>query len=138
MYQKANPERLKPPRKVLVISGDGLLGEIMTKLLDRYFACEVYQAACTSEATSRLYLGGFDLFLVDLSTPGVSGAMLIRQIQNMSPLIPILVVSSGSSDEEIDEIHNLGISQIIYKPIRIAAFLEVVAGMLMESQHIYT
>jgi DNA-binding response OmpR family regulator len=137
MYQKAKPEQLQPPRKVLVVSSDSLLGEIMSKILDKYFACEVFQATCVSEATSRLYLGGYDLFLVDLSTPGISGTMLIRKIQNMNPTSPVLVVTDGGSDEEMDEVRSLGISQIINKPIRIAAFLEVVAGMLMESQHIY-
>ena len=136
MYQKAKPERLESPRKVLIISSDNILGEVMSKILDRYFTCEVYEATCSAEATSRLYSGGFDMYLVDLSTPGISGPMLIRKIQHMNPSGPIIVVAGSGSEDEIDDIRSLGISNIIYKPIRIAAFLEMVAGMLLENQRI--
>jgi DNA-binding NarL/FixJ family response regulator len=137
MYQKAKPERIEPPHKVLVISSDTLLAETVRKILDRYFACDIYDAACTAEATSQLIAGGFDLFLVDLSTPEISGDMLIKNIQTLNPSIPILVVACNDNNEGINEMSELGITQLIYKPIRIAAFLEIITGILMDRQRSY-
>ena len=137
MYKKLQPEKITPPRKVLVTSGDSLLCEVMTKVLSRYFGCDVYAAGGTAEATRLLYAGGFDLMVIDLATPKVSGLMLMRKIKNMHPSIPVLVIADIGSDDELAEIAELGINHIIHKPMKVTEFLEIVAGILMESQNIY-
>jgi hypothetical protein len=61
MYQKAQLEKLSPPSKVLVVSGDGILGEYLTKIISRYLGCEIFIAMNAAEALSYLYAGASTL-----------------------------------------------------------------------------
>jgi DNA-binding response OmpR family regulator len=137
MYQKAQLEKILPPSKVLVVSGDIMLGEYLTKIINRYFGCESYTAINAAEAISYLYSGGFDLVLLDLSTQELCGPILIRSMQNMPKAASILVIADVQCEEVLNEIINLGINRVVHKPIRMAELLEVIAGVLMECQHVY-
>jgi two-component system, OmpR family, copper resistance phosphate regulon response regulator CusR len=137
MYQKAQLEKLTPPSKVLVVSGDSMLGEYLTKIIYRYFGCEIFTAINAAEALSYLYSGGFDLVLLDLSTQELCGPMMVRSMQNMPKAASILVITDINCDEVLEEIISLGISRVVHKPIKMAELLEMIAGVLMESQHIY-
>jgi DNA-binding response OmpR family regulator len=137
MYQKAQLEKLSPPSKVLVVSGDGILGEYLTKIISRYLGCEIFIAMNAAEALSYLYAGGFDLVLLDLSTQELCGPLMVRSMQNLSYPVSILVIADIDSERELEEIMNLGISRVVHKPIKMAELLEMIAGVLMESQQIY-
>jgi two-component system, OmpR family, copper resistance phosphate regulon response regulator CusR len=137
MYQKAQLEKLTPPSKVLVVSGDGMLGDYLTKIINRYFGCEIFVAINAAEALSYLYAGGFDLVLLDLSTQELCGPLMVRSMQNMPHPASILVITDINCDEVLEEIISLGISRVVHKPIKMAELLEMIAGVLMESQHIY-
>lgn len=137
MYQKAQLEKISPPSKVLVVSGDGMLSDYLTKIINRYFGCEIYVAINAAEAISYLYIGGFDLVLLDLSTQELCGPMMVRSMQNMTHQVSILVISDINCDDVLEEIMSLGINRVVHKPIKMAELLEMIAGVLMESQHIY-
>jgi two-component system, OmpR family, copper resistance phosphate regulon response regulator CusR len=137
MYQKTQLEKLTPPSKVLVVSGDNMLSEYLTKIIYRYFGCEIFTAINAAEALSYLYSGGFDLVLLDLSTQELCGPMMVRSMQNMPKAASILVITDINCDEVLEEIISLGISRVVHKPIKMAELLELIAGVLMESQHIY-
>jgi len=137
MYRKMQSKQLAPPQKVLVISSDTMLGEITTKIISRYFGCEIYTAMNASEAASYLYSGGFDLAIMDLSTQGLSGPMMVRKIQSVPRNVSILVIADIDNNESLEEIQGLGINQIIYKPIKMVQMLELITGILLESQQIF-
>ncbi len=137
MYQKAQLEKISPPSKVLVVSGDGMLSDYLTKIINRYFGCEIYVAMNAAEALSYLYVGGFDLVLLDLSTQELCGPLMVRSMQNLPRPASILVITDINCEEVLEEIINLGIRRVVHKPIKMAELLEMIAGVLMESQHIY-
>jgi DNA-binding response OmpR family regulator len=137
MYQKAQLEKLSPPSKVLVVSGDGMLSDYLTKIINRYFGCEIYVAVNAAEALSYLYVGGFDLVLLDLSTQELCGPLMVRSMQNLPRPASILVITDINCEEVLEEILNLGIRRVVHKPIKMAELLEMIAGVLMESQQIY-
>jgi DNA-binding response OmpR family regulator len=137
MYQKAQLEKISPPSKVLIVSGDTMLGEYLSKIINRYFGCEIYNAINAAEAISYLYSGGFDLVLLDLSTQELCGPIMVRSMQNMPKAASILVIADMQCEEILNEIIDLGISRVVHKPIRMAELLEMIAGVLMESQHVY-
>jgi len=137
MYQKAQLEKISPPSKVLVVSVDGMLSDYLTKIINRYFGCEIYVAMNAAEALSYLYVGGFDLVLLDLSTQELCGRLMVRSMQNLPRPASILVITDINCEEVLEEIINLGIRRVVHKPIKMAELLEMIAGVLMESQHIY-
>lgn len=71
---------------------------LMRDGLKRFFAtvddvAVVGEAASGDEVLAAVAAGGFDLLLLDMSMPGISGVELIRQVRALTPQLPILVLS---------------------------------------------
>ncbi len=124
------------PRRIMVISKDPFLQAVMSKICVRYFGGEIYRAATPENLAEFNRLGGFDLIIIDLNLPGHSAGTIVKQLRKEQPSVPVIAVV-GEDDHEVDELKRLGISDIAYQPIRVAAFLEVAAGALMQKQNIY-
>jgi two-component system, response regulator len=69
-----------------------------------------------------------NLIMLDLKMPKISGIEVLKRLK-ASPLtaaIPIIVLTSSAAQRDIVESYNLGINSYLIKPIRIAAFAEVI------------
>ena len=55
------------------------------------------------------------LFL-DLVMPGLSGIELIREIRERHPDLPIVVVTGRAAHIDLDEVRQLGVTDIVEKP----------------------
>ena len=135
MYKKAQYLKLESPKKVLVVDDEKLSRDIISKTLYRYLGCEVYLASNSNDALSYLLSNDFNLMIVDLVMPGVSGVELIERTRLVNPDLLIMVVTGNAGDSDIAAIREMGINQIVYKPFKISSFLEMVADILLEKEH---
>ena len=74
----------------------------------------------------------FDLLIVDMKMPGLSGAETIREIRTFCPDVPVIVVT-GSLDpitEGVDKEMRL----CLYKPFRVNELREAVERVLEEQR----
>jgi len=72
-----------------------------------------------------------DLIISDLNMPGEpSGMELIREIRELCPSTPLIVVSGFPTEERIDECKALGVEQFLVKPFDITFFISVIDGLL--------
>ena len=78
-------------------------------------------------ALDALERGGFDLALIDLSMPVVSGleALKLYRFSTRNP-IPILILSANVTTELIDECMKAGAAEFVTKPIRASVLLDAV------------
>jgi len=78
-------------------------------------------------ALDALERGGFDLALIDLSMPVVSGleALKLYRFTTRNP-IPILILSANVTTEMIDECMKAGAAEFVTKPIRASVLLDAV------------
>ena len=78
-------------------------------------------------ALDALERGGFDLALVDLSMPIVSGleALKLYRFSTRNP-IPVLILSANVTTELIDECMRAGAAEFVTKPIRASVLLDAV------------
>jgi two-component system sensor histidine kinase RpfC len=78
-------------------------------------------------ALDALERGGFDLALIDLSMPIVSGleALKLYRFSTRTP-IPTLMLSANVTTELIDECMRAGAAEFITKPIRASVLLDAV------------
>jgi len=53
---------------------------------------------------------------LDLVMPGVSGIELLREIRRRHPELPVIVVTGRMTDVDLDEVRQLGVSDIVEKP----------------------
>jgi DNA-binding NtrC family response regulator len=136
MYKMVKQCKLEAPNKVLVVDDELIVRNIVAKVLNRYLGCEVYTASSSREAISFIQSGGFELFLIDLAMPDISGIELIKMIHKLQLQIPIVVITGNGSDKDIAEANRLGVNQIIYKPFKIVTFLEIIADVLLEKKEV--
>lgn len=69
------------------------------------------------------------LILLDLKLPRVDGLEVLRRIKSHAELhaIPVVVLSSSSSNEDMREAYRLGANSYIIKPVDFDHFLEMAA-----------
>ncbi len=117
--------------KILVIEDDADIN----RLLCRYLIKEQYQvipAYSGTEARLQLKLETFDLILLDLMLPGVTGEELITEIRGQSPL-PIIVISAKTALEDKVNALRIGADDYIMKPFEREEVLARVAALLRRS-----
>jgi two-component system KDP operon response regulator KdpE len=84
----------------------------------------VVTAALTGEdALARITNGAFDLLLVDLGLPGLSGLEVIRRVRVLYPALPIIVLSAQGEEAVKVEALDLGADDYVSKPFSVRELL---------------
>ena len=84
----------------------------------------VVTAALSGEdALARITNGAFDLLLLDLGLPGVSGFEVIRRVRVLYPALPIIVLSAQGEDAVKVEALDLGADDYVSKPFSVRELL---------------
>ena len=75
-----------------------------------------------------------DVIISDINLPQMNGFEMIRAIQQVSPHMPIIIMTSYDTSEHILESINIGAYHFLRKPIRIE---ELQTALLIVTKHIY-
>ena len=103
---------VKPPRRILIIDDDV---ELVTLLVD-YFTLEGLQTTPAyngPDGLAALKHGSFDLVVLDVMMPGMSGVDVLREIRSSSQ-IPVLMLTARG--DAIDRILGLELGADDYVP----------------------
>lgn len=106
--------------KILVVDDQENQRIIASNLLHElgYQTCV---ATSGEEAIAFLQKNHVDLILLDMIMgPGMNGRETLEKIREINPTQKALIASGFSEDEEIQQIHQLGITQILKKPYTLA------------------
>ncbi len=111
------------PLRVLVADDDPIFVSLASSTLRRA-GCDVRIANDGVEALEALEREPFGLALVDLSMPRIDGFRLIALIRSTPRLasLPIVVLSSLTDAEAIEEAYALGANAFQSKPVNWALF----------------
>lgn len=86
--------------KILIADDHELIRHGLRGLLrDHLSGAEIAEASNAKEAVAAALKGGWDLALVDINMPGRSGLELIRDLKQMHPTLPVLVVSAHTEED---------------------------------------
>ncbi|HNW99952.1 MAG TPA: response regulator [Candidatus Cloacimonadota bacterium] len=77
---------------------------------------EIQEALTGEEALEMINTQHFDLVLLDLKLPGISGLDVIRQVRNTDNPVKIIIISAHGTIEAAVESMKLGASDFIEKP----------------------
>lgn len=105
--------------KILIIEDDSDINKILSVILERQ-GCDTVQAYSGSEAMLRLFptgefSGDYNLIILDLMLPGLSGDEIIRKIRAYSE-VPVIVISAKTALEDKVALLNLGADDYVTKP----------------------
>lgn len=113
------------PKNILIVD-DNRINQIVTKriLEKKNFNCEV--AGEGLEAIEKVRQGDFDLVLMDVNMPGISGLDACREIRKFDTEIPVVALTAVEVDEIREEIQAAGMNDIIVKPYDVEQFYQIV------------
>lgn len=115
---------------ILVIEDDTDINNSTVQYLRRQ-GCECAQAFSGTEGRLLWREGGFDLLLVDLMLPGLSGGELIAEIRRSSQ-VPIIVLSAKTELSDKVELLGSGADDYLTKPYQLE---ELWARILVQLRH---
>lgn len=113
---------------ILVVEDDLDINNLIMKTLKKK-EYQVTQAFSGSEASLQLSICEFDMILLDLMLPGITGEELVKKIRAMKE-VPILVISAKTSLEDKVNVLNLGADDYIIKPFESEEILARVNSQL--------
>lgn len=121
----------KPVARVLAVEDHPEIGNMMRLALSRALI-EAVIATSAEEALTRLTTETYDLILLDISLPGMSGIEMCRQLKTDERLkrIPVIFVSGETAVAYKEEAKRLGALDFIEKPFELLPFLARIMGHL--------
>ena len=109
-------------RKVLVVEDERDIAELLALHL-RDLNCEVTLAADGHEGMRQAFARNWDLVILDLRLPGPDGLSICRALRHESRYVPILMLTSKSS--ELDRVLGLelGADDYVTKPFSVSELM---------------
>ena len=108
-------------KRILVVEDNKINQMITRKILEKNkVICDV--ADNGSIAVEKVKNNHFDLILMDIHMPGISGIEATIQIRKFNEEIPIIALTAVTLDESLDEFYLNGFNDIIPKPYKTEEF----------------
>ena len=108
---------MKSQISILVVEDDIDINELLSSILTRE-GYTVRSAYSGTEAKMCIEQSEYDILLLDLMLPGISGENLITEIRKIK-VMPIIVISAKTSQENKINVLRLGADDFIGKPFDI-------------------
>jgi CheY-like chemotaxis protein len=128
------PPSLPAPRadrsaRILVVEDEAAVREVLVDVLEGQ-GHEI--VACQDGTAALTHVDGpaFDLALVDLSMPGLSGWEVAKGLRAAQPNVPIALVTGWGDQIDFAEARSRGIDYLMAKPFNVDDMTRLVAGVL--------
>jgi len=117
------------PEKILIVDDESHIRESAVRLLQRK-GYETEGAESGTEALEKIARKSFDLLLLDIRMPGMSGLELLRQIKEIDPEAMALFLTGYGTVENTIEALELGALGFVRKPIPVDELANVIDDAL--------
>ena len=106
--------------KILVVEDSPSMRSFLTTLIEDGSRLEVVEASSGFEALKMLPHHAFDAILTDINMPDINGLELVSFLKNHPGYrdIPIMVISTESSEEDRRRAAELGAEEYLVKPFQ--------------------
>ena len=121
--------------KVLVVEDSSSMRAYLTTILEsgtEPYDLEIVEAASGFEALKTLPHHRFDAILTDINMPDINGLELVSFLKNhpVYKTIPIMVISTESTDEDRKRAAALGAEEYLVKPFETSDLIEKLRRLL--------
>ena len=118
------------PAEILIVDDESTIRELLTRTL-RKAGYNTHAAADGEIALEYFQAHPFDLIITDLKMPRMDGEQLIERVKALAPHIPVLVLTGHGSVEAEQRLRALGVSNVLYKPLKSLAELVSLVKLLL-------
>ena len=112
-------------KKVLVVEDNKTNQLITCKILNNHKM--ITEVADNGEiAVDKAKTTNYDLILMDIHMPGISGVEASNQIRKFDTITPIIALTAVTLSDHIEEFYSNGINDVIPKPYKIEDFFNTI------------
>jgi CheY-like chemotaxis protein len=122
-------------KSVLVVDDSATFRQLLCMSLARIDGVQesdITQAVDGQDALEKVKGGDYSLVLTDIRMPNMDGLEFVRRVRTETDkkTLPIIIISTKGSEEDIETGMNLGASGYLSKPISMIKLRELVMGLL--------
>lgn len=121
--------------RILLLEDDKPLNDTICDILSSIKGCRVdpfYDGVDASEALTQLY----DLFIIDINVPQISGLELLKFIKSSGLQTPTIIISADTNIKTIASAYINGCSDFLKKPFHVEELLFKVKRYCNDLEHI--
>lgn len=113
---------------------DNKINQVITKkmLLQKEITCDIADDGYI--AIEKAKNNTYDIILMDIHMPGISGLKATEEIRQFNTDIPIIALTAISLDENTDDFYQVGCNDIIAKPFKPEEFYKAIAKNVLASK----
>jgi DNA-binding response OmpR family regulator len=116
-------------KKILLLEDDLTLNETVTEYLEEE-GFEVDGVDDGLEAMDKIYENGYDILLLDVKVPQMSGFDLLKEVRNRDIVTPAIFITSLNSIDDLSVGYESGCDDYIRKPFALKELLMRVETIL--------
>ena len=114
----SEPAAVSESASILVVDDDEAVAGILKSMLtDLGYHADVHLNGHSALSCFRDHPSEYDIVVTDLTMPEMSGVDLCKQVHEIEPNIPVLILTGYSKEMVQDQIENCGPCHIIGKPL---------------------
>ncbi len=117
--------------RILVVDDEIPLGQLVGEILDvNGYCATVYANPRAALAAFQANPASFSALITDQTMPGMTGLELVREMRQIKPDLPVIMVSGYSDKVDAESAAKHGIYRYFYKPVKSEALLEALREAL--------
>ncbi|WMJ71403.1 hybrid sensor histidine kinase/response regulator [Stenotrophomonas sp. 24(2023)] len=120
-----------PPLQVLLVEDDATVADVVSALLTAR-GHRVVHAGHALAALREVSSSPFDVALLDLDLPGLSGFELAQHLRNQGYALPLLAVTARTDADLQQQVQAVGIDGFLRKPVTGELLVAAIAQVLAE------
>ncbi|WP_203362855.1 response regulator transcription factor [Bacillus sp. REN10] len=122
--------------KILIVEDEEKIARVIQLELT-YEGYETETASTGTEALDKFHKGQWDLILLDVMLPGLSGMEVLRRIRSNDSIVPVILLTAR--DSVIDKVNGLdhGANDYMTKPFQIEELLARIRACLRMTSLLY-
>ena len=120
-------------KHVLVVEDNKINQMITRKILEKNkIICQVADNGL--DAVKLIEENNFDVVLMDIHMPGISGIEATQKVRKFNEDLPIIALTAVTIDENLDEFYKAGFNDIIPKPFKTEEFFEKIYNIMLKQE----
>ncbi|MDI6826913.1 MAG: response regulator, partial [Armatimonadota bacterium] len=125
----ASEKRIAKPARILIVEDEEMLAQVFFEMLTEcgHIVCV---ARSGEEAIEKFRANDFDLVFTDLGMPTMSGWQVAREIKNIEPTTPVVLLTGWGTSVHQSELENSDVDLVLSKPIKFEDLSSIVAEAL--------
>jgi len=116
--------------RVLAIDDQKMILDLLSSMLST-LGHSTDVALSGQEGLEKFRHNSFDLVITDLGMPDVSGFEVSRQIKELKPEVPVVMITGWGANFEEEELKKNGVDYLLAKPFRLEQLTETIERILL-------